>query len=342
MQIRPVTPDPRSTPVEAITITFSEPVYGLDMSDLTLLLNGVPLGLGGAQTLTSPDGGSTWVLGNLWRLVAAGGQYSLVLNPVGSGIADFGANDLASGASNTWTITNPATGTAIAGRRVFYNRSALDGRDPAATLADLAAVAPDKQALFPGQASTASNITSYASGINGVMIDFAGVPPVTLGAGDFRVRVGTSADSSTWAAAPRPTVTLLPAPVGVNAARYALVWPDGSILNTWLEVTVLAGPRTGLPRDDVFYFGNLVGDTGDAAPARVTALDLSAVKRSLNSASTAGGRFDFNRDGRVNALDLAMVRANLNRALPTLTAPAAAALFSDLPVTHVWDALPGR
>jgi hypothetical protein len=123
----------------------------------------------------------------------------------------------------------------------------------------------------------------------------------------------------------------------VNAARYALVWPDGSIVNKWLEVTVLAGPRTGLARDDVFYFGSLVGDTGDPGPPRVTALDLSAVKRSLNSASGAAGRFDVNRDGRVNALDLAAVRANLNRALPSFTAPAAAGLFSDLPVARVWD-----
>ena len=57
-------------------------------------------------------------------------------------------------------------------------------------------------------------------------------------------------------------------------------------------------------------------------------LDLAAVKRALNTASDATGRFDFNRDGRVNALDLATVRQNLNRSLAV--PPATAALAAPL------------
>jgi hypothetical protein len=74
----------------------------------------------------------------------------------------------------------------------------------------------------------------------------------------------------------------------------------------------------------LFSFGNLVGDTGDtdAAPFRVNALDIAAVKRALNTTSDLTGRFDFNRDGRVNALDLAAVRGNLNRALSPVTTAA--------------------
>jgi hypothetical protein len=123
---------------------------------------------------------------------------------------------------------------------------------------------------------------------------------------------------------------------------------DGAVKNTWLRVTVKPTAHTGLTQPDVFSFGNLVGETGDGnvAPFRVSALDLSAVKRALNTTSDLAGRVDFNRDGRVNALDLAVARGSLNRslgttagaapfaiaAMPTPAAPAA-------PLRHAWDEL---
>ena len=82
-----------------------------------------------------------------------------------------------------------------------------------------------------------------------------------------------------------------------------LTFADGAIRNTWLRVTVLANARTGLARPDVFYFGNLVGETGEVAAAatgavpaasggRVNALDLGAVKRALNSTVGVASRLD--------------------------------------------------
>jgi hypothetical protein len=130
--------------------------------------------------------------------------------------------------------------------------------------------------------------------------------------------------------------------------RVTLILPDGSVRDTWLKVTVLATERTGLPAPTTFYFGNLVGDAnGDL---RVNALDLSAVKRALNTASDLTGPFDFNRDGRVNALDLAAVRGNLNHTLRAFTAvptvPVPPAAFVPAPAAslarsftdrRVWD-----
>ena len=79
-------------------------------------------------------------------------------------------------------------------------------------------------------------------------------------------------------------------------------------------------PGTGLKNADVFFLGNLVGETGDGTTLfRVNALDLAAVKRSLGSASTITGRLDFNRDGRVNALDLAATRAGQSQSLSLST-----------------------
>jgi hypothetical protein len=345
-----VSPDPRSAPVDSVTLAFSEPVYGLDFSDLLLTLNGLPVALSPAQTLTSADGGRTWTLGNLAGLTNGGGLYRLALSAAGSGIADYGANPLADGGGDAdeWRNAGPAAGTVVAGRWAFYNNSAFDGRDPAGTDADLAALAPDKAALRPGQAASAPNVISSVAGITGVLVEFSGVPAATLTADDFVVRTG---GPGAWAEGPRPTVTTLSGPAGGAGARYALAWPDRSIRNTWLQVTVPAGARTGLAAADVFYFGALSGEAGDAGPAgtvaRVNALDVAAVKRALNTASTLRGALDFNRDGRVNALDVAAVKANLNRTLAAFTAPAAGApavalggapaqsVFADVPLSDV-------
>ena len=39
-----------------------------------------------------------------------------------------------------------------------------------------------------------------------------------------------------------------------------MIWPDGAIINQWIEVMVLATANTGLAADDVFYLGSAVGN----------------------------------------------------------------------------------
>jgi ELWxxDGT repeat protein len=238
----------------------------------------------------------------------------------------FQANDGVHGIE-PWRTTSDSV--KVIGRRVFYNHSAYDGRDPAANLADLSAVAPDKTALLPNQLPSFDNVTSYARGINGVLIDFAGVPPQTLTAADFTFRFRGGSPTASWAAAPPPaSVTLLPSPVGANLARYALTWPDGAVRNGWLEVTVNAGPRTGLSAPDIFYFGNLVGATGYNDRV-IDWDDVSATRAALGSPSALTGRLDFDRDGRVTILDLLIVRSATGHVLAgpfdRAAAPASAA-----------------
>ena len=73
-----------------------------------------------------------------------------------------------------------------------------------------------------------------------------------------------------------------------------------------------ATANTGTLADDVFYFGNAPGDTGNAAgDALVNAADFIGTR--LNSSTfldpaTIDSRYDYNRDGQVNAIDLAIVR----------------------------------
>jgi hypothetical protein len=102
-----VTPDPRTTAINTITILFSEPVTGLDLADLRLTRNGSTVPLTASQTLTTGDNVS-WVLNGLAGLTGASGTYALTLTAAGSGITDTGGRALAADASDTW-VTNADT-----------------------------------------------------------------------------------------------------------------------------------------------------------------------------------------------------------------------------------------
>jgi hypothetical protein len=234
-------------------------------------------------------------------------------------------------------LTGPRYGAQVNDRKPFYYEGAdaepvltVNG-DPVAAAAPHR-IAADKTALLPGRAPTFANVTSYARGINGLVIDMSGLrPDMFLRQGDFEFAVSAGGPGATWTSAPAPA-TIYTTPPGFpnGTARVTLTWPDGAIRNTWLRVTIKAGLRTRLEQPDVFYIGNLVGETGDtdAAPFRVNALDLAGVKRALNTPSAITGRYDFNRDMRVNALDVALVKRNLG---VTLGAPTAAAAAVSVP-----------
>ena len=218
----------------------------------------------------------------------------------------------------------PAT---LVGRHVFYNNSAFDGGRTWAEPADDAAIATDKRALLPGQSPTFDNVTSYAKGINGVMIDLAGVHSGLL-LSDFVFKVGAGGDPTGWTPV-RPASTVPPLvsrSLAGGASRLTFTWNDGTIRNTWLQVTVKANSRTGLVADEIFSFGNLVGDTGGrgaaGAVASVDALDLFRTRRAASPAASITNPHDHNRDGRVSPADYAIARSNLNRRLLAFTAPA--------------------
>ena len=208
---------------------------------------------------------------------------------------------------------------AVTGRHVFYNASAFDNFDPAPGSADDAAIAPDKQPLLPGVAATPAHFTTYQRGLNGIMVDLAGTwsPPT---AADFAFKAGLSGDPSTWPDAPAPVVTIRPGAGGDGSDRVTLTWPESAPRNTWLQVTVKANANTGLAHPDVFTFGNLPGDTGNAAPgataAKVDAADVLAVSRAPRTAAPITHPLDFNRDGRINVIDNAIARSNYGASLP--------------------------
>ena len=78
--------------------------------------------------------------------------------------------------------------------------------------------------------------------------------------------VGNSSDTTTWATAPTPAlINTYPGRGPNGSTQITIIWDPNVIQNQWLRVTVLAQPHLGLLADDVFYFGNAIGDTGNSS-----------------------------------------------------------------------------
>ena len=105
--------------------------------------------------------------------------------------------------------------------------------------------------------------------------------------------------------------------------RVTILFPDGAVKKTWLQVKVKATDATGLATPDVHYWGNAIGETGNLTTNAYVDVSDSRGVRSNPHPSTLNpapldDRFDFNRDKLVNVQDDAFVRANPTNALTAL------------------------
>jgi Tol biopolymer transport system component len=232
--------------------------------------------------------------------------------------SNFAANDRRSNPD----IFRALIGARVAGRQVFYNNSDFDGNDSAAGTSDDGAIGPDKAALLPGETASVANYTSYSRGLNGIMVDIAGGHG-TITVADFAFKVGNNNSPGSWAAGPVPASLTLRPGAGIGGSdRYTLIWADGAIQKTWLQATVLANANTGLASEDVFYFGNAIGEVGNStASAMVTSADEALIR--VNRIAGAGNLpvtspYDIDRDGSVTSTDAALARVNQTTAFSAL------------------------
>ena len=200
----------------------------------------------------------------------------------------------------------------ITGRHLFYNNSAFGD-----------AVAPDKAPLMPGETADFENYTSCSRGINGVLIDVADLASEPTG-DDFDFKVGNDDDPDGWTDAPKPIDIVVRPGEGIDQSdRIAILWDDNQIINQWLQVTMLANDDTGLIEDDVFYFGNAVGESGNLCEdARVNAIDALLARnnpRTVLNPAPIDFPYDFNRDGHVNAFDVLAARSRQTHLLDALS-----------------------
>jgi len=188
-------------------------------------------------------------------------------------------------------------GISITDRHLFYAESAF--LDPSS----------DVSPLLPGQTSTGVNISNYANGLTGIMVDFV---DGNLSEANFQFRVGNTSDIGNWISGPDPSSFSVQTGAGVEESdRVTISWSEQAIVNSWLQVTI---SNSGLPVEDVFFFGNLAGDTNrDGA---VTAIDAMLIVNDLNNngihAASIDDSHDINKDGSVSPIDLAIVIDLLN------------------------------
>ena len=242
--------------------------------------------------------------------VVAGTSYYYVLKAI----------DLvgASALSNVLSVTPPAP--SIVANVIFYNNSKFDGQNGSSNISDDVAIAPDKQALLPGGTATYANYTDYSKGINGIMIDVANLQNLPR-LDDFEFMVGNDNNPADWTQAPTPTyVNSYPGRGPGGSTQITLIWNDNAIENEWLQVTMLAQPHLDLLANDVFYFGNAIGDTGDSSTdALTTPNDATRISNNFTASAPLSDPYDLNRDGVVDSTDVAIANANQTTAETALS-----------------------
>jgi hypothetical protein len=241
--------------------------------------------------------------------------------------------------TNSTIATSQATGTIVnddsivADRFLFYQNSPRydqpGGTFPQNTLtfSDDNAIATDKRAYLPGSgAATFADVSSYVQGINGIMVDLLGAGAhSSITASDFIFKTGnTTTVDGTWttlsgAALPTGSVRLGMTGAANGAGttsgtdRVEMIWAPGTaVTQKWLEVTVTADANTGLIANDVFFFGNEIGDMGASNTStvfKVSAIDTTSTQTHgspVGNNNPITNLFDFNRDGAVGAADITL------------------------------------
>lgn len=240
--------------------------------------------------------------------VTAGTEYFYVIR----------ATDLAGSSpdSNELSVT-PQVPT-IVGNFIFYNESAYDGNIGSSNGTDRVGIATDKQALMPGQTALFQHYSSYAKGINGIIIDVANLEELPT-IDDFIFRVGSDSDVASWTAAPAPTfVNTYPGSGTDGSTQITLIWDNNAIQNEWLQVIMPAESHLGLAEDNIFYFGNAIGETGKSSNTFVDSGDELGAR---SHGTAAGGAainnvYDFNRDKQVDSQDESIARSHRSGLAP--------------------------
>jgi VCBS repeat-containing protein len=195
---------------------------------------------------------------------------------------------------------------AIVARSVFYNDSVWDGNSPLADTSDVQAIAPDKNALLPGETAAWANYTSYSRGINGIILDIAGLADAEhlSAADDFELKFGNDDHPEGWSTvAALPTVDVRPGEGSGLSDRVTLIWEDNAIpTRNWLQVRVKATAATGLEQDEVFYFGNAIGDVDGNGWADQA--DMQAISEQVPQPTALDSPLDIDRDGAVAYADM--------------------------------------
>jgi hypothetical protein len=179
------------------------------------------------------------------------------------------------------------------------------------------------------QTLTDVNVINTTRGINGLMLimDRQGNQS-TLGPNDFVFQMSPQGVFTTAQNPPpfwEPVPVIPSVDVNLSAPQEVLIqWPDQTLMNRWLRVTIKANSNTGLTQPQTYYIGHLLGETAGGANNGefiVLVADILAVREALSSTATASSALDLDKSGTVLVSDILAVRSNLGQRLSQITIP---------------------
>jgi hypothetical protein len=135
--------------------------------------------------------------------------------------------------------------------------------------------------------------------------------------GAFDAGANSPAD---WKAAPAPSsFSVTPG----DADRVLIQWPDGSIMNRWLRITILANEVTGLAEPVTYYVGHLLGETTGPVDDTFTVSfsDVSPIRSEVGQTADASSITDIDKNGTVSFADISAMRGNIGAQLTQITIP---------------------
>ncbi len=238
------------------------------------------------------------------------------------------ANDGTNLSSVTFTVDALV---AVSNRQVYYKGSSF------ASIVVDNALAPNKVLAQSGAAPQTlnySNLINTTRGINGIVLDVAGLASASLTASDFAIRVSPTGffdeaanPPSSWAAAPAPTGIFVTPGTATTPARVRLEWADNAIENRWLQIRILANANTGLLSSQVYYLGHLRGEINGQTIGGayfVNNADLTAALP-VGQAATVGNTRDVDKNGFVLNADFIIIRLGIinGLVLQNITIPVA-------------------
>jgi hypothetical protein len=170
-----------------------------------------------------------------------------------------------------------------------------------------------------------ANLINTSRGVNGVVFDIQNLGDGgALSAADFEVQVSPQGafdaganPPAGWAAGPAPSSVTV---VAGSPDRVRIEWPNGSITNRWLRITVKANANTGLASPESYYVGHLLGETTGLAGSVYTVAfaDITPIRSAAGSTVDASSIADIDKNGTVSFADITAMRSNVGAQLTTL------------------------
>ncbi len=212
---------------------------------------------------------------------------------------------------------------AVSNKQVYYKGSSFASNGDTIP----AALDPNKVIAKSGateQTLSYANLINTTRGINGIVLDVAGLASSTLTASDFVLRVSPNGffdeatnPPSSWEIAPVPIGIFVTPGTDSIPARVRLEWADNAIENRWLQIRVLANANTGLTTSEVYYLGHLRGEINGLTVGGayfVNNADLTAALP-VGQVALVGDTRDVDKNGFVLNADFILIRLGIINSL---------------------------